>query len=91
MAPNLLLVAQKACNPLSCWKPSKTDDKRLYYSNTPVQGIYSENSRGCRFLVAIKPNGKRDVEGIFRKDPHENSSKQILRALHCVVHTSREL
>ena len=68
MSPNLMLIATNACHPF-CWKPSKSNNNGLYYSTLPVPGIYSENSRGARYLVALKPNSKKDVENIFRHSP----------------------
>ncbi|PVH89663.1 hypothetical protein DL98DRAFT_579450 [Cadophora sp. DSE1049] len=68
MAPNLFLLAKKAVSP---WKwcsfqtKSKLDRPHLYFGREPVTGIYAV-STGRRYLVAIKPKRKPDVDGIFQ-------------------------
>lgn len=79
MSSNIMLIAIKAFNPCS-WKSSKPRKNGLYYSNQPVPGIYSENSRGVRHLVALKPNGHRDTENIFYRSPRTSRANSVSSA-----------
>jgi hypothetical protein len=79
MSPNLMLLVKNACNPCNIFyqEVSKSNNNGLYYSAMPVPGIYSENSRGARYLIALKPNGKKEVESIFRHNPKEDSTVHL--------------
>lgn len=70
MAPNLLLAAKRAVSPWEWYnfssKDQTTKHPKLYFGKEPIKGIYSLAPNNKRYLVAIKPNGKPDVDGIFR-------------------------
>lgn len=67
-----MLIAKRAC---TAFRQTISNDRKndLYYSTSPVPGLYTENSNGERFLVALKPNGRKDTEAIFRHNPKEDS------------------
>ncbi|KAE8441779.1 hypothetical protein EG329_004291 [Mollisiaceae sp. DMI_Dod_QoI] len=70
MLPNLMLIAKKAFIPGAWLKSNKSKTKnvrKLYFSREPVPGVYAMTpDRNC-YLVALRPNRKKDDEHIFRK------------------------
>jgi hypothetical protein len=66
MSPNLLTLAKKPFTPWIWDKFHQTIRKpELFFAQEPVPGIYTNNEEQ-RFLVAIKPNGKGDLDSVFR-------------------------
>jgi hypothetical protein len=67
--PNLYLPIKKAslCHWYECYKQQDLHKiQKLYYSTTPVRGIYAVTTDRRHYLVAIRPvNGKKDTENIF--------------------------
>jgi hypothetical protein len=67
--PNLYLPIKKAslCHWYECYKQQDLHNiQQLYYSTTPVRGIYAVTTDRRHYLVAIRPvNGKKDTETIF--------------------------
>ncbi|KAL2075605.1 hypothetical protein VTL71DRAFT_548 [Oculimacula yallundae] len=69
MAPNLFLCVKKTVTPWTWCSPRVTSNSGrmyLYSGNEPVEGLYAISPRGKRYLVAVMPNGDKDVDNIFQ-------------------------
>ncbi|KAK0128609.1 hypothetical protein ONS95_000571 [Cadophora gregata] len=91
MAPNLFLLAKKAVSP---WKwcssesNSSPDRPHLYFGREPITGIYAVSSKGNRYLVAIRPKRKPDVDGIFQTTRNNSvGGKRDLAKSHVASNT----
>ena len=81
--PNLYLAIRKAspCHWYGCYKQRGLHNiQKLYYSTTPVPGIYAITANRRHYLVAIRAvKGKKDTENMF--EPVKNSyDDAILRS-----------
>ncbi|KAF4633827.1 hypothetical protein G7Y89_g4289 [Cudoniella acicularis] len=80
MSPNLLVLVKKAIAPWT-WQSQPDKTPQLHFSQDPVPGVYAITHDNQCFLVAVKPNGKKDAEGLFRKNPKEDSQFHLAKKL----------
>jgi hypothetical protein len=84
MSPNLYLAVTNLVQP---WKLFKRPDvarnnaRKMHFSNEPVPGIYAFTAKNKQYLVAIRPNGKKDTEHIFQEPKTNTRRMEALKSV----------
>ncbi|CZT41038.1 uncharacterized protein RSE6_00719 [Rhynchosporium secalis] len=76
MAPNLFLCAKTAVTPWTWCSPPHTTKSHFYSGKEPVEGVYAISPNGKRYLVAVKSNHNKDIDGIFQIPNSTSNSKR---------------